>query len=108
MLPNLPALASDWKWEEIPFQFDGAGWLKILDADPTRWYFMIGTAQFVQFQVSTVPDAALQNGIGAFNGGPLEFKYKDLGPIIGQEWYAYANGSTVIGSILVASITLSR
>lgn len=102
-LPNLPELAGLWETKEIIFACDPFGYAQCLEADPTRFFFSTSPKIGSDLLMTTIPDTATLNN-GQVITAAYDWKYKDYGTLVQQDWFVYDKGVGSVISIFVACI----
>lgn len=87
----------DFELVEKTFSVGIGATVKIAAADSDRWsiMFAVGTNQAF---VATKPDTVAVSGGGiliASTTSPVIISYRDVGPLVGSEWWARSSAGTV-------------
>lgn len=106
-LPNAPALMRYWQTGFTFPNVDNTGWLKIADADPSRWLIDFADINNRGFQVCPVVDNLFLNGWRIAPLSSRSFKMKDYLEIVGADWYGFGLAGPYSIQVYTASIRLT-
>lgn len=108
MLPDLPKLIGQWVTEMVFITTDMAVWVPTGPSDITRWIITFEDLNVSTLLAGTDQAQSIQLGFLIPPGGYREFKYKDYGPIVGQQWFLSGRGAIQVVPVYTASIRLRR